>query len=128
MVALLVVLIGCGGPSPSPAESTEQATPAASTAVECRLSDEALCRAITEAAAEQLPSGARALLIEDAMYCDTTMLGPACDRPPLEHLAGVLVTLPDGRDLAYKAWRDESGRLLLFDNQPRPNETNPYAP
>lgn len=87
-----------------------------------------MCQVISEAAAEQLPVGAHSLLIEEALYCDTTILGPACDRAPLEHVAGVLVTLPDGRQLGYNAWRDESERVLLFDNQPRANETNPFAP
>jgi hypothetical protein len=127
-ILLLLALPSCGGPAPSASESIRPESLGPSTTVECQLEPKASCDAIAEAAAEQLPVGAVTLLIHEAMYCDSTMLGPACDRPPLEHMAGVLVTLADGQHFAYNAWRAETGEVLLFDDQPRANESNPYAP
>jgi len=83
-----------------------------------------MCHAITDAFARQISTEVRSLLIEDATYCDTTVLGPACDRPGLEHLAGVLATFPDGVEGAFNAWRNDAGGIVLHDNEPRPNQTD----
>lgn len=83
-----------------------------------------LCPAIAEAFARQVTTEVEVLIIEDAYFCNTLVLGPACDRPGLQQLVGVTVERPGGSADAYNAWRADDGRILIYDSEPRLNATD----
>lgn len=120
-VTLCLVLTACTTREPVPTANPSDSS--VSAAVRCPPNLESSCFAIARAFALQIGTDVTELRIEDSLHCDTLVLGPACDRPGLRHVAGVLAIRTDGSEAYFNAWRDASGGILLYDNQPRFNAT-----
>jgi hypothetical protein len=117
------LLGGCALPTPS-----KLVTPSAATednsAVRCQTIDNPeLCPRIAEAFARQITGDVQELVIADGLSCDSTMLGPACDRPGLTPIGMLTVTRGDGSVEYFNAWLDGE-RIVIHDNQPRGNESD----
>lgn len=117
------VLGGCGLPGPSGVAS-HSATAEDGSAVRCQtIGNPELCPRIAEAFARQVTGDVQELVIEDGVSCDSTMLGPACDRPGLTPIGMLTVTRGDGSVEYFNAWLDGE-RVVIHDNQPRTNQSD----
>lgn len=76
------------------------------------------------APARQIAIDVGQLVIEDELFCDTTVVGPACDRPGLTQIGGLTVTYRDGTSGHFNAWLEPNGRVAIYDNQPRFNQSD----
>ena len=128
-VAALAVAVGlgllgaCAAPIPSN-RAKPSAVAAEGSAVRCLTLDyPELCPRIAEAFALQITGDVEELMIEDGLSCDSTMLGPACDRPGLTPIGTLTVTRGDGSVEHFNAWLDGE-RIVIHDNQPRTNESD----
>jgi hypothetical protein len=81
------------------------------------------CPAIAQAVAGQLQD-VEQLVVEDGLFCDTMVLGPACDRPGLAPIGALTITFSDGTTARSKGWREPDGRIVIHNDRPRFNETD----
>jgi hypothetical protein len=119
----LGLLGGCGLARPS-----DLATPSTfaeeDSAVRCLTVDSPeLCPRIAVALSVQITGDVVELVIEDGLSCDSTMAGPACDRPGLMPVGMLTVTRGDGSVEYFNAWLDGE-RIVIRDNQPRVNQSD----